>query len=520
MCGIYAGIDIYVSQVINELKLLEYRGYDEWGIGTVRGPNSYTVYHPAGPIRQSAINEQVFPRIVLGHTRWATHKKNKPHPVVDCQQKVMVVHNGTVDNLNEISPFETHDTTYIANRLSELIYAPVDIMKEIHGDNAIVFVDLDRVELNCMRRGTPLYITKKGVVTSDIITIDDDEEYCLIEEEKCYWFSKNNWMGGKTEWQKKVVGEEGQSAGGDMLFEIKEQPQIIEKIVQDGQYLLLYDVELPLIAFGCGSSYNACLFGQFADNSDIDIIAQYASSFGGLSVDNFHFLAVSQSGETKDVLSVVKKLGYVLGLTKKNSTIFNNCAYSIELPYGIEQAVVATKSFTAQCAWFQHNFSATGISADDIKQIKYATELDIKAKQLVNVLRCYSNIFVLGENIFYPIALEIALKLKEACYIHAEGMISSEIKHGPLAVIDDQVLSIFIVNNINRDIQNNIAQVKTRDGKCIEITREYLGIPNWTSNFAYAMCVTIFFQLVSYYLAKAKNINPNRPRNLAKSVTV
>ena len=357
-----------------------------------------------------------------------------------------------------------------------------------------------------------------------------------------------------------------------MLKEIYEQPRsaldtLRGKLSSDHSNIELESIKprqfskvKKIIALGCGTSYHACLVGkQLIENlSRIPVEVNIASEFrySNPIIDRSTMVVVvSQSGETADTseaLAEAKRLGAMtLAITNvENSKISRESDHVIYTSAGTEIGVASTKAFTTQLIVFYMLSNILAVSKKEISDKDLATnikflvglplliekilKLDDKIKELAQKYNNYANFIFLGRGLNYPIALEGALKLKEISYIHAEGYAAGEMKHGPIALVDENVPVVFIApnNGINfQKIIGNLREIKARNGLVIFLTtengadeyREYIDdlieIPECDYNVS-PIASIIPLQLFSYHIARIKGTDIDQPRNLAKVVTV
>jgi len=329
-----------------------------------------------------------------------------------------------------------------------------------------------------------------------------------------------------------------------MLTEIEEQATL-----QSHRWPII-EHDIDIIA--TGSSLHAAMFGSYALEKahSIQIRCLHASQvkYRSLGVD---LLAISQSGETKDVINALKDEGDFTCITNNpHSTLYDMSSSRrkfflsdrpIMMNVGPEEAVAATKTFTISCiklcqsagismSMISKKYSIISKLQPYIQDILDRTE-EIKA--IADRIMGYEHFLFLGDRQNYPIALEGALKFKEVAYVHAEGMPSSEMKHGPIALVDHCVPSLFIITEgFAPETLSNIQEIKSRRGFVVAITHD--AIKNDLENladitfsckdtgeqFSQSLVLNVVLQLLSYYIAVGRGINPDRPRNLAKCVTV
>ncbi|HNY04582.1 MAG TPA: SIS domain-containing protein [Candidatus Woesebacteria bacterium] len=531
MCGILAASykeAHSLTDISRLIKNMEYRGYDSWGLVTV--DKKTKLYRGVGRLKDENINGES--RLLLAHTRWATHggiKIKNCHPFASCKKNLWLVHNGIVENYLELKK-EKH--LYTSETDSEVMvhyleaYKDIDtgirnLAKMIVGKNSLVVLDKKSRALFGFRRGSPLIVGKgDGVaqIVSDSVAFDkkinkiyhlNNEEMVTIDKEQNIEIS--SLAGDKniiTKWEKFMAGDNKNVEGMAMYKEIIEGLEVAKKI--DKENILIEDFKKEIskakeiILLGCGSASVAAEMGArlIADKLHKKANAYSASEVGEI-IDSFDkkalVIVLSQSGETMDLIEVteifLKKDFRVIGMINNP---LSTLARMVEKYYPLlaekEVAVVATKSFLAMIYWF---LKVTKTEEKIIYKENEAQEMAIKLKDSDKLL-------IIGRGESLILAKEAAIKLKEACYIQAEAIGGGELKHGPLALIEKKVL----VLSIGAGLQNDRAEILARGGKVLEINRG--GIIN----------NLLFIQLLTFFLAKNRNINPDRPRNLAKSVTV
>jgi len=572
MCGIVGVVsrtEVPCVHVVKCLKRLEYRGYDSWGIAT----NDGFLFKAIGEIPTSPnIDESC--SIAISHTRWATHggvTEANAHPHCDCSSSISIVHNGIIENYAELKlSLEQSGHTFRSQTDSEIIAhyfeqrmqdgktiedAIPDFMSEAKGTFAILVMQKGIDKLYALKRDSPLVlgILDNGfVLASDIYAFSDktgkaiwfeNDEWAVIESRRYQFYDANGHALYKAEQQFEWPAETPTGKFDHfMIKEIHEIPMVNKRLVlslKTAQRSRLEDLASLIktshkVAFvAAGTSYHASLLGcYFLNKAGIEAQTIVASEFKDYAFvdDRTLVIALSQSGETMDVIEALKvagakgaKIASIVNVPY--STIQRMSEISIDILAGQEICVAATKSFVNQSLLLLALAAELGyetnidIVTNELEQI-FDTENDIR--QLAHEMKHAKDIYILGRGLAYPIAREIALKLKEISYIHAEGMMGGELKHGTLALIEPGVPVIGLVDN--HEIISNLKEVEARGGNVIAVSdceTEFEGI--WlpaTSEPSFALCATVVGQLLTYFIAKEKGLPIDKPRNLAKVVSV
>ncbi|MFH7904007.1 MAG: SIS domain-containing protein [Candidatus Aenigmatarchaeota archaeon] len=322
-----------------------------------------------------------------------------------------------------------------------------------------------------------------------------------------------------------------------MLKEIHEQPKaskiLIESLKNEqnselDKIISLIHNSKKIVFIAAGSSYHASLIAShLLRKLGFESYAIISSEYEEFNYDkNTLVFAVSQSGETMDTILAVKslkdKVNKIISVINiPHSTLHRLADYSIEIKAGIEKCVAATKTFTNQVITFFYLARLLGMNLDIDKIPKDISESikenEEKIKKQASILKSLNNLFVIGRSINYYSSLEIALKLKEISYIHAEALYGGELKHGTLALIDENSYVLALNPYWDKNIKTNIEEVKARGAKVLEIPKDFYV----NSDYPYfSLYSVIIGQLLTYYIAKEKGLPIDYPRNLAKSVTV
>ena len=529
---------------------------------------------------------------VIGHTRWATHgivSKNNAHPFSN--QKISLVCNGIIENYNELKfkylknykkniESDTETIFLVLNELSKkikdhdkLIQKLVSIIK---GHYAFLIYFSDTQEVFSLKSGSPLSVGKNtdGIYFSSdpsALTEYVNNIYHLQDGDIIKVSAKSiSHLNGKDvifENQAKIVNE---FSKGDfkhfMIKEIHEQPQVIKKTQKyyDADYFLdfrnkLKDLTNDLDSFvfvGCGTAYHACLVAKyyFEQFTDIDVSCEYASELRYKNIStkkNSIYVFISQSGETMDTLMAlkyVKSKGYttIVVTNSLESTMVREANITLPTFALKEIGVASTKAFTCQLLALANLCIEIGNIRKNINKKEYLQlKQDLKniptkitkilknssyIDKVVSLLSSSKACYFIARNIVFPIALEGSLKLKEISYMHSEGFAGGEMKHGPIALIDKNVLSICLnpKNKLYEKSSSNCEEILARGGKVVVFSskkssskKNLLQIIMPKENYIDTPFIyTIPLQLISYYFALNEGTDIDQPRNLAKSVTV
>jgi len=600
MCGIiaYKGNQDAACVVLEGLKKLEYRGYDSWGITTKTKHKLETCKRVGriGNVLPEHLNMSKT-SIAIGHSRWATHGNvtmENAHPHFCCDNKIAVVHNGIIENFQDIRiKLELLGHTFLSNTDTEVIPHLIEYYLSFHpyeeavkkaladldGTYAIVILNKDDDKVIAARKGSPLVIGKKGneyFIASDVpaflqhtkqvLFIEDNEMVIINKEIRILNYKLNKEI--KKDLQE-ITWTIDQAEKGNfnhfMLKEIFDQPSSIIATLQQRITNAGIDIrELKgienfsnIIITACGTACYAGLVGEYMIEAlaKIPVCVEYASEFryrDPIVDKNTLLIAVTQSGETADTLAAVqeakRKKATVLSIVNvMESTIARESDKIIYTRAGPEIGVASTKAFTSQLtvlyliALYIAKMKNRLTDKDVIDHIQELKKIPVSISKLLSKNKIkeiavkyydHTNFLYLGRGPNYPIALEGALKLKEISYIHAEGQSAAEMKHGPIALIDNDMPSVFIapLDKTYKKIIGNIQEVKARGGKVIAIaTQGDKDINNLaddviyiqkTSELLLPILAVVPLQLLAYHIADLRGCDIDKPKNLAKSVTV
>jgi glucosamine--fructose-6-phosphate aminotransferase (isomerizing) len=590
MCGIigYCGQKPAVPIVIEALKRLEYRGYDSAGIASLCD-GQLLIKKDAGQVDEviQRHNLASLPGLVaIGHTRWATHggvTQFNAHPHSDCGGRVAVVHNGIIENNQQLRQELTKrghkftsetDSEIIPHLLEDelkngcsLEQAVLNIVPRLEGSYAFLVISLDDPgKIIGTRKSIPLivgtdapdyYISSDALAfsqyTNQVMSLEDNEVVMLTQDGIEFFDAQGNKL---VKQARKLDHSWAESHKGGyqhfMLKEIMEQAQVLGQIVhQDEKRFTNIALDIlrarQVIITACGTSRYAALVGRYlfskVGKKFCDVVM--ASEFGYFadSVDkNTVVIAVSQSGETADVIEGVKAAkdagAQVISIVNRpNSILADLSDQVIYLNCGAEIAVAATKSFLSQLAIF-YLLSFAMVNSFDEAAAKLANlsseitrVLDWNKSELIKLsqkLKDKNDFYYIARGINFALASEGALKLKEISYIHAEGMPAGELKHGTLALIEagTPVVVLCPADYTFFETLSNAMETKSRGAYIIgvsdkesDIYDSWVKIPE-VDELLYPMVAVVPLQLLAYYLAINRGCDPDKPRNLAKSVTV
>ena len=612
MCGIvgYIGAQKATPILINGLLKLEYRGYDSAGISTIES-NSLSVMKDKGRVKNlynlNGIND-LEGTIGIAHTRWATHGKpsqENSNPHLDNSKTFSVVHNGIIENYNDLKTFLTDngytfysqtDTEVIPNLIHyyyskdtqndelKVLRAVQMACKALKGSYAIEVISKDMPNnMIVVRKDSPLVIGKgngENYISSDIPAILsfikdfyflNDYEFALLSRYNISFYdidlNKIDKNIKSINWDANSTDKEGYE--DYMLKEIFEQPNAIRETI--GSHLpenlpcsfedLNFSKEFlqsinKIYIVACGTAMHAGLTGKCSIEHlcNIPVSVDIASEFryrNPIIDKNTLCIFISQSGETADTIAALKlaksKGATTLAITNvMGSSITRESDYSLYTHAGPEIAVASTKAYTSQIvllnilALYFAEILETASSAEISNMKKEILSLPSKisnALKTSNEIKNFAkeicqekDVFFLGRGVDYNTALESSLKLKEISYIHSEAYPAGELKHGPIALIEDgvTVVSIITDEHLVEKTLSNVQEVITRGAHTLVITNKNLPTNNIDkvltvpdTNVLLSPTISIIpLQLLSYYISKEKGLDVDKPRNLAKSVTV
>jgi len=614
MCGIvgYVGSKPLMPVLIEGLRRLEYRGYDSAGVAVVRN-GQVEVRRSAGKLSRLEDVLAVQPldgEFGIGHTRWATHGRpteENAHPHRDCKGRIVVVHNGIIENYLELKRELTAEGhTFVTETDTEIVAHLVE--KESRGDGleaavrralvqlrglfALVLISADDPDLIIAVRNGPPVVVGLGdgefFVASDIpailshtrdVVFMDDHEIAVVTRAGVRFTDFKGHAHPRTPthvtWDPVMAEKAGYRHF--MLKEIHEQPwavreTVLGRVSEESGTVFLEEMQLDasalaaidrVVILACGTSWHAGLVGKFLieEIARLPVEVDYSSEFRYRQpiVDGRTLaVVITQSGETADTLGALreaKRLGArslaicnVVGsmaTREADGTIYTHA--------GPEIGVASTKAFTSQLVALHLLALVLGQSRGTLApeaaralireldllplRIEQALESAQTIEALAATVHQHRDFLYLGRGINYPIALEGALKLKEISYIHAEGYPAGEMKHGPIALIDEDlpVVAIAADDGVFDKVLGNIQEAKARGGRVIIVTSAskapafepiidpardvVLTVPD-AHPLIMPVLMVIPLQLLAYHVAVRRGCDVDQPRNLAKSVTV
>ena len=563
MCGIFGCISQQPQNLIQKtlqgLKVLEYRGYDSAGIAyqdtSQKMPTIKTI-KSVGEISnlRQKIKKQPSTTVCIGHTRWATNgavNLQNSHPHLSFNKEIAVVHNGIIENYQACcTQLQSHqinlktpvDTEVIPNILYLLQQNKHNIHDFLQGQYVFCAIENNHKSLFIAKKGNlPLYIGRDQqttYVTSDtlalpstvtqIITLENLET-CEITSSSLTFYKQAKII--KKDWQtfhQSFIPSDKNGFATYMEKEIHEIPDIMQRIITSYSYnkiiknlkrqfqKLIKNIDCIHLC-GCGTSYHAALILSQVFEKELRIrsIPHVSSELSSdtLLPEKAIAIVISQSGETADTLACMDTLSkhqipIVALCNVTTSTIAQRSQINFPLLCGPEIAVASTKVFCAALL-VGHLIIKKLPVADYTKFINETQQILKDARQILPLPQDIPDkIFIIGKNLNYGLALEAALKIKEVTYLHCEGYPAHELKHGPLAMVNQKTLAIAIGKNT----ENAAAEIQARGGKIIHI-------PNSDNPLSFIYQI-IPAQILALDLAQKLGINPDKPRNLAKSVTV
>ncbi len=614
MCGIvgYVGDQPLLPVLIEGLRKLEYRGYDSAGVAVVR-QGQLEIRRSAGKLAKLETVIATHPvtgEYGIGHTRWATHGRpteENAHPHRDCKGRIVVVHNGIIENYLELKraliaeghTFVTETDTEVVAHLVEkewrddgLAAAVRRALTHVRGLFALVLISADDPDtIVAVRNGPPVVIglgQGEYFVASDVPAILahtrqmvflDDRQIAVITRAGAQF---TDYAGTPVKREPQTINWDpvmAEKAGYKhfMLKEIHEQPWAVRETilgrasVESGR-VFLNEMQLSddairgierIVILACGTSWHSALVAKFLieELARVPVEVDYGSEYryrNPIVDDRTLAIIITQSGETADTLAALREARQKGAKSIAICNVVGSMATreadgTVYTHAGPEIGVASTKAFTTQLVALHllaiHLAQVRGTLSTEratallrgLEQLPGQIEEALKANDAIEDLakRLYQrrDFLYLGRGVNYPIALEGALKLKEISYIHAEGYPAGEMKHGPIALIDEDLPVVAIAPNdhVFEKMIGNIQEAKARGGQVIVVTNQsqasafddlldpatdvVLTVPD-AHPLLTPVLVTVPLQLLAYHIAVRRGCDVDQPRNLAKSVTV
>lgn len=591
MCGIVGCIlkDKKAAPILLEcVKKLEYRGYDSVGIAT----SSDEIIIKKGQGKIDEVHEKLNLTDLPGHkgiahVRWATHglpTKENAHPHTDCKSRIAVVHNGIIENFKELRgqlEAEGHkftsqtDTEIIPHLIEKYMDKGLNLEKalqkatqKLRGSYALAVISADEPDkIIGVRKESPLIVGKgegEYFLASDVpailrhtdhvIYLDNDEMVILDNEGVTVKNLQGKVIEKKVdviEWTPDMAEKKGYEHF--MLKEIHEQPEAVKNTLMEASEIEEMVSKFPdfkrICFVACGTSFHASMVGKYLFESLLNIPTQVelASEFeyvSGSLDENTLVILISQSGETADTLKALKianeksetlAIVNVLGTTATREA--DHVTYTRAGP---EIGVAATKTYVSQLASIYLLAICMSGREDLLTELSKIPDhmkrsLE-KEDQIIDIASKYkdtTDFFFIGRGFSYPTAMEGALKLKEITYIHGEGYAAGELKHGPLALIDDGVPVVAVVppGKSHDKTLSNLEEVKARGARVIALgsfqdeilrseTHDFIGFEDEVGELLSPLLYVVPLQLLAYHISVERGIDPDKPKNLAKCVTV
>ena len=616
MCGIVGilrrtGSDTLVDELVDGLRVLEYRGYDSAGIAAVQS-GRIAIRRTVGRLDrlEALLAEAPFELAVaagIGHTRWATHGQpsdRNAHPHSEGEGRIALVHNGILENYEELrdellaqgAKFQSEtDTEVLAHLIDREMRSGTDFadavresLRRVRGYYAIAVLTVvdGRSRLVCARNGPPLCVAVAdgtARLASDVLALlPFTREVAYLEDGDLVELTEDGYTvrdsdGREVEREVTHITWDAEDAGRGayphhMLKEIHEQPDVLARTTEGRIDLERGNVVLAgrgwedddlvgtrrIQIVACGTALHAGIVARYLieEFAGIPVDFDYASEFRDRSprlVPGTIALAISQSGETADTLAALR-LARELGAKPmsicnvEGSTVVRDSVAHLLTKAGPEVGVASTKAFVAQLVAALLLAVRLGrangrLSEERAKKIlgelrllRPLLEQVLAEKSVARIQRIATEAQVakgflfLGRGVNYPVALEGALKLKEISYMHAEGYPAGEMKHGPIALVEPEMWTV-VVNSqglVAEKVRSNIAQVRARGGRVVVVGSDEeslrsadaaIPVPK-TSEWLSPILNVVPLQLLAYYVAVERGCDVDKPRNLAKSVTV
>ena len=580
MCGIigYFGKRHPQEVLLEGLKKLEYRGYDSAGIA-LKCENNLQIIKSVGKI--SKLEEKIEKtnlidcHIGMAHTRWATHGEPSeinahPHQVGD----IIVVHNGIIENASLLREhLEKENVEFQSSTDTEVIAALIDYynegdtisaiekaIKELKGSYALVIINTKEEKLYAVRCESPLLLgvgDNEIFVTSDISAIlNYTNRYVLLGENEIVTIDNNNYTiqkNGKEVNRPVQVSdlkpEDSDLCGYEhyMMKEMMEEPILVDNLIKKYFNHLetlpnLSDYE-EIHIVGCGSAYYVGMIGKYLFEEDglkveIDVASEYR--YRNIIYNRKTLvILISQSGETADTIAAMRKaisnnIDTLAIVNVESSTIARESKYKIMIEAGKEVAVATTKAFILQAlvlSLLSYKIKPDKNYQKDIEklpqQLKVLLDKSGFYKKLADAIYKHEDVFFIGRRIDYAISLEGSLKLKEVSYIHSDAYQAGELKHGTISLVNEGTIVFAIVtDDVTKDKTiSNLEEMIARGANPIYVGTEESSYENKIivpkiHQKLQPLLVVPTLQMIAYYVAYKRGCDIDKPKNLAKSVTV
>lgn len=580
----YRGADNATQKVFEGLQKLEYRGYDSWGIAAKGNPGVSLEKHVGkiGSAKPTLPQSNVALGHTRWATHGGVTKKNA-HPHTDCTGSVVVVHNGIIDNYADLKKslesdghtFRSETDTEVFTHLIERYKAKYSFLEavrraflKLQGYSTLVALDAESGEIVAFKNGSPLVggVDRHGgyYMSSDIpsllaytgnMVVLEDGEGLVIDGKGMRKLRAQSGVQTKAATKKVHMAEEKIEKGRFDHFlqkEVYDQPEAILRTLSHNKANIrkaarMIESAKNIYAVACGTASYATLEGTYmlaaiAKRQMTPITANEFATFAALVDSDTLLIAASQSGETIDTIQALRQAKArgartISMVNVPSSTLSREADLTIPLWAGVERAVISSKAFMTKMAVFfliaselAHNYRQGEKEMQKVarvmqKMLQGSLEGDTRA--LAKKLKSHDHAFLIGRGRNYPVTLEGALKIKEASYIHAEGFAGGELKHGVIALIEKGTPCIALVANDEEktDILSGAMELKARGARIIgiapdesDVFDDWIEVPDGGELSCFYNTVPL--QLLGYHLALERGADPDKPRNLAKSVTV